>query len=608
MSGHAFDPSSGVLPEALDPAHFLRTGEGSVTLLIATPLAEEGGWAPSSAVEIARSWGDAGHRIFLADLSLLRPVLHEVLQDEAGRGMGEVLSGEATLDKVVHLAKAGSFLFAGAGEGVEDAEVALSSDAWSEVLGGLAEAEASALLYVPSDIPGLASLSAHATQVIALTGAAETLRALPPVFADRVEAVIHPSFEALDFEHLGSSGEADSGLGGAGGFVEVVRDESTEALFGEPQFADLHHLPGEDAPESEIIRSDEEVHLPHPEADAESESGHPPEGVFFEFDEDPVKPPSEPDLGPGSEVGAEMDPVPDPGVDRESVVESETSRDGPGSDEGGVDSGPDIGAGDTEPESDPGEDAKAAPQPQQPPMEIVGGAVGTTPGTDPGGGGPRVALAILATVVVAFLAWYGLRGGSVEAPTPIDPVAEVPQEPEVTAPSGPVGPAAAYSWAMGAFSTAVTARSLAASFARQAPGVQFIVVPLDVNGSTFYRVLADPAEDPVAAQELRETLVAALPSLDSSAWILRETLQAFDLGDFPTYTEAQTRITEVGALGVDAYALELDGASGPVFRVYAGAFADAAQARVMAGVIQAGGLGDAQLQARSGRSPSVASR
>lgn len=532
--GHAFDPSSGVLPDVLAPEHFVGTGEGTVTLLIATPLAEEGGWAPSSAVEIARSWGDAGHRMFLADLSLLRPVLHEILQDETKGGMADVLTGVNTLDKVVHLAKAGSFLFAGAGGGVEDAEAALSSEAWTEVFGGLFEAEASALLYVPSDIPGLESLSVHATHVIALTGAGESLRSIPAALSERVEAVLHPSFEALDFEHIGSfSGEGAEGddLRGANDFVELVLEDSTGALFGEPQFTDLHHLPGEDIPEEEVESVDEPELADEPEDDES--------------------------------------PRDDSGPTEDAVVIS---------------------------------DAPAV-APAQPPMEIVGDAIELPVRSGGAGTVHRRYLAGIGVAALAVAIWVGLRGGDSPVASEPSPIAEATPEPEALAPT-PVGPVAAYSWAMGSFSNPAAARELATSLSSQGGEVQFIVVPILVNGSTFYRVLADPAEDVVDAQRVRDALASTLSELDSSDWILRETSQGFAFGDSPTISEADVTITGLASMGIDAYALELDLGIGFVYRVYAGAYADAGQARALATVIRDAGLGEVELQPRVGRAGS----
>lgn len=538
-SGHAFDPSSGVLPDALTPELFVGKGEGTVTLLIATPLAEEGGWAPSAAVEIARSWGDAGHRIFLADLSLLRPVLHEILQDEVGQGMGDVLKGDATLDKVVHLAKAGSFLFAGAGEGVEDAEAALSSEGWTEVLGGLAEAEASAILYAPSDIPGIEALLVHATHVVALTGAGESLRSMPAAVASRVEVSLQPSFEGLDFENIGifsDEGAEVSGvdLQGTGDFVDLVLEDSTGALFGEPQFSDLHDLPGEDPPDTEAEASIDEV------GDLVDADGAAPESLS----EEAV--PSEEEAG----VSLEVDDVPSP----------------------------------------------------RPALEIVGdGVVGTPAASDGVAARHGRSLAVIGTIAIALATWAVLRGGESPALVEPEPVAEVSPEPALPLPPTPGGPVAAYSWAIGSFSDPGTARRLAASLADQVGGVQFIVVPIEVNGTLFYRLLADPAEDVVAAQGLRDALASALSSLDPDAWVLRETPQGFVFGDFPTLAEAAESIAALQALEVDGYALELELGSGHMYRVYAGAFADAQQARALAGIIEAAGLGAVQLQPRLGR-------
>lgn len=544
--GHAFDPSSGVLPDALAPDLFVGKGEGTVTLLIATPLSEEGGWAPSAAIEIARSWGDAGHRIFLADLSLLRPVLHEMLQDEVGQGMGDVLTGGATLEKVVHLAKAGSFLFAGAGGGVEDAEAALSSEGWTEVLEGLSEAEASAILYAPSDIPGLEALLVHATHVVALTGAGETLRSIPAAVAERVEVSLQPSFEGLDFEHIGTLGGevaevSGVDLQGTGDFVDLVLEDSTGALFGEPQFTDLHHLPGEDHPDTEAkATADEDIDLAGANA---PEQGNPSEGQ----DPSPGEAPAEEDE---AQVSPEVEAVP----------------------------------------------------PFRPTLEIVGdGAVGTPAVSESVAARHGRTLAVVGTLVIAFALWFGLRGGDSPALVEPEPVAEVTPEPEVTPPPTPMGPVAGYSWAIASFSNPGTARNLAASLSDQAGGVQFIVVPVEVSGTIFFRVLADPAEDVVAAQGLRDALASVFSSLDPGSWVLRETPQAFAFGDFPTLGEAGESIAALQALGVDGYALELELGSGHVYRVYAGAFADPQQARAMAGIIEAAGLGGVQLQPRLGR-------
>ena len=131
--------------------------------------------------------------------------------------------------------------------------------------------------------------------------------------------------------------------------------------------------------------------------------------------------------------------------------------------------------------------------------------------------------------------------------------------------------------------------------------VLFTTVPVLVSGRLFHRILAGPATDSAEVEELRVSLGATLWNENSSAWIVRATPFAFALGDYESREAADRRVDEMSAASLAAYVLEIGVTDRPSFRVYAGAYADSAEASVARGRFMEAGAEMPQLVRRVGR-------
>ncbi|HSG08370.1 MAG TPA: SPOR domain-containing protein [Longimicrobiales bacterium] len=218
---------------------------------------------------------------------------------------------------------------------------------------------------------------------------------------------------------------------------------------------------------------------------------------------------------------------------------------------------------------------------------------------------------LVVVVAVALAAWFGF----VEIPglTPSSGTASAVPPEAVVVPAGAVVVAAApptetsgvqgYSLALGAYQNAAVAGRRVATLAAQVPQVLFQAVPVEVEGTLYHRVLAGPAADSTTLAALTSH-VAEAASLNPSPWVARWTPLAFQLGETGDRGAADRRVEALGQLGVSAYVLAVDYSDGSVrYRVFAGAFADAAEASYLSGLLDERGLSGALLSDRIGRLP-----
>jgi hypothetical protein len=130
-----------------------------------------------------------------------------------------------------------------------------------------------------------------------------------------------------------------------------------------------------------------------------------------------------------------------------------------------------------------------------------------------------------------------------------------------------------------------------------------MVVPVSVEGRSYYRALAGPAKDSVEAASLLRH-VAGTSGSDSSGWVLRNTPREFELGELPDLAAAERRREVLRGLDIPAYVLAVDYSDGSTrFRVYAGAYADEAEASLLLAQLTDRGLNTAHLADRKGRLP-----
>lgn len=175
-------------------------------------------------------------------------------------------------------------------------------------------------------------------------------------------------------------------------------------------------------------------------------------------------------------------------------------------------------------------------------------------------------------------------------------------------PSAPAAPSAtsgvlAFSVALGAYQDAEVARARVDTLRRKDPGHLFILAPVDVSGAVYYRVLAGPATDSATAARLAGAISGATGQRPD-AWVIRPTPWAFELGEMADLEAAHRRVDVLGGLDVPAYVLAVRYSDGSVrYRVYAGAYADDAEAAYLKGHLADRGLGKATLTERTGTLP-----
>ncbi len=139
----------------------------------------------------------------------------------------------------------------------------------------------------------------------------------------------------------------------------------------------------------------------------------------------------------------------------------------------------------------------------------------------------------------------------------------------------------AYSLSLAAFQDGEVAVRQAEGLAGRRTDLLFTTVPVLVSGRVFHRILAGPATDSAAAEELRTSLGETLSDEDSSVWVVRATPLAFDLGDYGSREAADRKAEELAVTGLAPYVFEVGPPDGLSFRVYAGAYADSAEASVV---------------------------
>jgi len=214
-------------------------------------------------------------------------------------------------------------------------------------------------------------------------------------------------------------------------------------------------------------------------------------------------------------------------------------------------------------------------------------------------------VAVAAAVTAALLGYLKIPGLSPAEETPAEPAgASATQAGTVAAPPATeTSGAAPFSVGLAAFQDEGAARAMVQELAGKVPGVLFTTVPVDMEGQILHRVIAGPSADSASALALGAR-VAEAAGLAPDAWMARWTPRAFRLGEMPDHEAALRRSEVLQGLGVPSYVLAVTYSDGSVrFRVYAGAFADEAEATYLSGLLQERGLSSATLSERTGRLP-----
>ncbi|HSG49168.1 MAG TPA: SPOR domain-containing protein, partial [Longimicrobiales bacterium] len=168
--------------------------------------------------------------------------------------------------------------------------------------------------------------------------------------------------------------------------------------------------------------------------------------------------------------------------------------------------------------------------------------------------------------------------------------------------SGVESPAATYVLALGSYSSHDSARARARVLADAIPDVPFLVAPVEVEGTAFYRLLAGSAPDTAAIRAVQAELSGAAPG--ARDWIMRRAGLGFLLGSPATLALAERQVDALAALGIPAHILRYDDGAGVTeYRVYAGAYADPGEARYMARLLAENDIQNATLTERKGVRP-----
>jgi hypothetical protein len=162
---------------------------------------------------------------------------------------------------------------------------------------------------------------------------------------------------------------------------------------------------------------------------------------------------------------------------------------------------------------------------------------------------------------------------------------------------------AAYVLTLGSFEDLASAQARARANRRAYPEVDFVVAPVEVDQRPWFRLLAGPAADLDDLSLVRERLTGS-PTGGPGDWIVRRAGLAYLVAAPRSPDLAQRRVQALASAGIPAHILQFtreDGVS--EFRVYVGAYADAAEAGYMGRILEENNIDDARLTERRGIQP-----
>lgn len=556
--------------DAPDAANLPRPGEGiHVVALVATAGARSGGWSARAAIEVVRGWGARGARVLLCDLALEEPELHRAAGMDNLEGVSDALLFGTSFQRLGRPLAEGLFL-ASAGTAVPDGEALLAHPRWRDFAAGFREADAVLALYVPAEARGVDALLRIADAALIL---AEEGESRGPDLPSRVPVLAR----------VGPVTRADVGE------PDTEAPEAWDALSETP----TSDGGGFEAPELEVPAFPEG---PAGVGAAEAD----PLGSFAPEWEEP---------------GAATRPSGHP-AELEAPFLDEILRDDPRLRV--------SGPGEVLPPP-PG----ARPARTGPAASSARTGAGTGRGKDAGKRGSgsvllRVLLGVVMVLLVAGrmgwvdLPWITPSPGTVDETGAAEPLpgAETPMEEgasaaaaEFTMPAAaadpavvPESPVAAFSLALVSYSRADSALARARLLGLARPDLQFLVVPVEVQGTPFFRLLAGGSADAASVEGVRESLAGDLPGADG--WIVRGSGLAFLVGSHGSLAVAERQVEALAAAGIPAHVLRYDdGAGVSGFRVYAGAFANPGEARYMARLLEENGIQNVSLTERRGVRP-----
>ncbi|MFQ5537742.1 MAG: SPOR domain-containing protein [Gemmatimonadota bacterium] len=192
----------------------------------------------------------------------------------------------------------------------------------------------------------------------------------------------------------------------------------------------------------------------------------------------------------------------------------------------------------------------------------------------------------------------GVEGGAGASATGLDGAPRSAPWPDRAPP-----PPLSFSVGVASFSDPARADREAEALRETVPGLPAFVVPVEVNGRTYHRVLLGAASDSAGAHAILDQIIAAV-GRDPSRFVIRSTPLAFRLAVASTAAEAERQARDLHARGVPAYVFSLpvipdpggpgggedSTDAGAGFAVYAGAYETPAEASYLAEFLERLGI------------------
>jgi hypothetical protein len=616
-SWHFLDVESGQVPEGARSSVLPRSGDGRIVVLGATPLARAGGWAGRAAVSIATAWAREGRRIFLMDLGLESPSLHEILELPNEEGVSDAFLYGASVQRIARSTLDGEIFFAPAGTATADPEDVLRHPRWHDLAGGFSETDATLLLFLPTEIPGADSILKLGTDVVFLAAQGESADALLGAASVKLVVTLGPLASPQEVAGEPSypgeppAGKAPPASGYPGG-QETWEQEEGGALGGDKALApdeealsSRFHLAEGFLPES----TDEEKGTP--DVAPESTLVHSGQSSTWRTGSGPL---DVPDFG--AEF-ADLPPLEDEEVHSGGAPGAGEEGGGFGQD---LVSGPDFGAFTPEDRSsegrpdaparergvvsEKGEDGPAERVPPPTPPRSMPRRRPPPPRKRPIGSLVAVVLALAAVAVIVgtvlgvfTLPGFGFLPGFQR---------DLP-EPSLALPGPqPNEPLLRYSLEVFRYTEEELsfAVELQSELRARLPDLLFVLAPADSRSGVTYVLLAGPAETLIDVENVRAALAGVITREIPESWRVRETPRAFFLGERGTLQEAREFVASLEDSGIFGYVLHATFPGGTdAYLVLAGAYEGVADARRLQSILRQAGVGDAPLIERRGRFP-----
>ncbi len=582
---HFFDAESERLSEEFGPSILPGGGVGRTVIIAASPFAQADGWAAKAVIAIAKGWAEENLRIFLMDLGLVSPSLHKALGLMNQEGVSDAFLYGASVQRIAQPALDDAIFFAPAGTATTDPQQILGHPRWNDLAGGFSEADATLLLYLPTDIAGAEKILAWATDIVFLAGEGESAEdhlgpASVKVVGNFGPEGVAPAGHGPD---AGESEAADGGLAGSelggmeegglipeggaleepgGGEVALGGGLSLSASFTEG--GDPTEDPGEDELVLEGADTDPVTGLEIPDFGAEFADMP---ALEHEIEEDEDEEGFESLEGPTEQLLVGGDIVLENEFSSGHLSDADMQTPPPD-----VEDDPEVSDGAVEKKEKP-EFKRDRPRPlssrRRPRRKLF---------TPPKVAGGIAALGILVAVVGTALGSFNVPGltwlqdvfgrvpfptEGVSGPQPVEPNLRFSLEYEV--------------YDADELGVAIEMRN---TLRGRLPDLLFHLTPQERNGAVSYALHMGPAADAVDAENLRGPLGEVFDREDPESWPIRVTPKAFLLGEMDTLAEAQEFMVNAEAQGALGYIVRVsysDGSGG--YRVLSGAYDGAVAAR-----------------------------